>query len=109
MNIDENDYKRVMDNFENKFSSKKILNAEKYFYWDFKTNEYLDLMTENRNDADKYADYYHRAMCCMLERNKYQLIKKHDLLMLKTVLIHHNSVNKDKQLHCDKLGRRVKK
>jgi len=108
MKIDETDFKRVMKLVQIRPTKKKILDVNKYYYWEYKANETLDLMNESRSDKARYADLYHQAMLYTLERNKYFRMPKKDVFVFRIVLKHHNSVCKNNKLYADDKGQRAK-
>lgn len=108
MKIDKKEYDKLIKKSNSVFRIIKILDTDKFIYWNNKTEEYASKMEEYRDDEKKYFENFKNAILSETERNKYCRISRKELILLGTLVKYHNSIFKDSKIYINNFGMRVK-
>jgi len=87
---------------------KHIFDIDKFMYWNNRSEHFSELMTQTKDDKNKFKENFYQAMRCEIEKNKYFKISRKEFLLLLTMLKYHNHINSERKLFMDKNGREVK-
>jgi len=108
LKIDKKEYDKIIKNIDSPIDKKRITDVHKYMYWHAKSDECINLMTENKSDKKKFFEFMHKSLLYEFEKNKYQRIPKKEFIFLLLMIKYHNS-NHDCKIYMDKKGLKVEK
>ena len=106
MKINKREFNRLMNkaNVSVPVNENKINDLKKYMYWANKSSELSAKMGEFFvTDREKYNNLLHECILCELEKNRYCILSKKEMVILYALLKFHNSVHKE-QIFMNKKG-----
>jgi len=112
MKLDKKQFKKILDNEEDSYNIKelKILNLKEFLYFHNKCEEEILKLKEYplKDNKEKHIKHLRQELLYEFEKNRFQVIKRRDLIMLVAVVKFHNMLDKEHKIYMNEKGHRVK-